>query len=285
MLHRDPLVEPAKDSVTSTQYGSDVDTKLLPARADHEPEGSERSGRDAPEWKESGTRWPNEATQRKGPWLGTALLSVAILMAVGWLYSGSAVESNHPEWSRVSTATAASTPDSVGIVQVESNGTEQVVPAIEVSYRDIDRGSTRTVRTALFRGDLVTATKNLQAAQGLDPAAALVELPDLTTNAPLQTLLKDRSNELFEVHLYDCCDEDGDVVEVLVNEAPFATVPIHHQGTIIAIPLHRGMNSIGIRGVADGGGGITVGFRTSRGDFYCGAMTQGQEHRLGVVVK
>ena len=285
MLHRDPCVEPAKEPVASMQYGSDVDIELLPTRADHESQRSGRSDRDEPDWKESGSRSPKEATQREGSWLGTALLGLAVLMGVGWFYSGSAVESNHPEWSKVSTATAASTPGSVGIVQVHSNGTEQVVPAIELSYRDIDRGSTRTVRTALFRGDLVAATKNLQAAQGLDPTATHVELPELTTNDPLQTLLKDRSNELFEVHLYDCCDEDGDVVEVLVNGAPFATVPIYHQRTTVAIPLHRGMNSIGIRGVADGGGGITVGFRTSRGDFYCGAMTQGQEHRLGVVVK
>jgi hypothetical protein len=46
-----------------------------------------------------------------------------------------------------------------------------------------------------------------------------------------------------------------------------------------------GTTVITLRGVHDGGGGITVSFQTSQGDFFCQPMDVGEECQVGVVVK
>jgi hypothetical protein len=53
----------------------------------------------------------------------------------------------------------------------------------------------------------------------------------------------------------------------------------------LAIPLGSGTNTVTVRGVKDGGGGITISFKTSRGNYFCQSMRVGEEHRMGVVVK
>lgn len=217
--------------------------------------------------------------------IGAALLLVAAVIGSFAMQHQGAAEQAHDNWAHVSAAEAASDSAVNRLVHVDAAGGDQAVSGIEVSYRDANRASMRRIRTALLRQEITSANQLLGAShQGLEshPSA---QPPDLATNTALVAAFQDRGNELFEIFLFDCCAEDGDVVEILVNDIPFSTIPITHQGSTVAIPLHRGVNSLTIRGVCDGGGGITVGFRTSRGDFYSGSMSEGQDHRLGVIVK
>ena len=70
-----------------------------------------------------------------------------------------------------------------------------------------------------------------------------------------------------------------------MNGKSFAAVPIMHQGTMLSIPLDRGSNTITVRGVKDGGGGVTLSFRTSRGEYFARYMAVGEEHHMSVVVQ
>ena len=58
-----------------------------------------------------------------------------------------------------------------------------------------------------------------------------------------------------------------------------------HQGTMVSIPLDRGTNIVTVRGVKDGGGGVTVSFKTSRGEYFARYMSVGEEHSMDVIVQ
>lgn len=226
---------------------------------------------------------PNE--NRHAPKVGIALLLVAALIAGFAMHREGATEHGHENWAHVSAAEVASDSAVNRLVHVSTAGAEQIVSGIEVSYQDANRSLMRQIRTALLRQNVTSANQLLGASHKGMELLNSFQPPDLAANTALVAAFQDRGNELFEIFLFDCCAEDGDVVEILVNDIPFSIIPITHQGSTVAIPLHRGVNSLTIRGVSDGGGGITVGFRTSRGDFYSGSMSEGQDHRLGVIVK
>lgn len=219
--------------------------------------------------------------------LGTAVLIAAIAVGGWFLLDSGSAEDQHPNWQHVAAATDASGADANQLVRLDASGEAQTLPTIEVASADRDRTATRKIRAALGRDNLVLATAELQAAQSLGSASQNPEVrpPELVANSDVAAALKDGRQELFEIELFDCCDEDGDVVEVIVNGSPFATVPILHSGTKIAIPLAQGKNQIAIRGVKDGGGGVTLSFRTSRGDYYARSMRVGQQYEMGVVVR
>ena len=144
----------------------------------------------------------------------------------------------------------------------------------------------RRIRLALLRNDLSMANNILHAAQRIPVTSSSdLQLPDLGTNKELVTALRDVRKELFRVELFDCCEEDGDVVEVLVNGVPFATVPITNAGTLLSIPLSAGTNTVTILGTQDGRGGVTLSLRTSRGEFFARRMHVGERHTMNVVVQ
>jgi hypothetical protein len=200
---------------------------------------------------------------------------------------GGSAERAHPNWQHVAAAAEASDASANPLVHLDSAGNSQVLPSIEVSGADQDRSSTRQVRLALRRGDLMLATAALQAAQKMPSASQNPDVtpPQITADSELAAPLRDGQSELFQIELFDCCDEDGDIVEVTVNGASFATVPIMHGGTTLSIPLQRGTNRVTIRGVTDGGGGITLSFRTSRGEYFARAMQVGEAYPMEVVVR
>jgi len=219
-------------------------------------------------------------------YLVAAALVAAI--AVGGLFAvrGGSAEKTHPNWQHVAAAADASDAGVAQLVHLDAAGAFQPVPTVELASADRDRGATRQIRAALRRDDLVSATAHLQAAQGLPSASQNPDVapPHLAADSELTKAIQD-GQELFQVELFDCCDEDGDIVEVLVNGSPFATVPIRHGGTKLSLPLARGNNSVTIRGVKDGGGGITLSFRTSRGDYFARSMRVGEAYPIGVVVR
>jgi len=231
----------------------------------------------------------NQVPEKLPGWLkllGGAVLTAGILIGGLGLLPGGSDESQHPNWQHVTAATDASKAGMSQLVHLSAAGTTETVKSVEVTSVDADRTLTWEIRQALLRGDLGGATRTLQAAQRI-PASpdGDVQLPDLAADADLVRALKDGRKELFQIELFDCCHEDGDVVEVLVNGSHFATIPIMNAGTLLSIPLGSGNNAITVRGTRDGGGGVTLSFRTSRGDFFARHLRVGEAYQLGVVVQ
>ena len=242
-----------------------------------------------PELTSFDTADPSHAAQRFGGWkrlLGGVVVAGGVLVGGLGLLSDSSDESEHPNWQHVATATEASTDGSSHLVHVGADGSSQTIRTLELTSADADRAATWRVRTALLRKDLAGATAALQAAQKFPSASdADVAQPDLAANPDLATALTDGRQELFQIELFDCCQEDGDVVDVLVNGSQFSTVPVTKAGTLLSIPLSSGSNTITVVGARDGRGGVTLSLRTSRGDFIARRMHVGEAYEIGVVVQ
>ena len=226
---------------------------------------------------ENGSAMSNSPNGGLSSLLGSAVLLGAVLIGGWYLWSGGASEKDHPSWQNVAAATDASTNEVNATYLVSKSGKSALSTKVETTSMDVDRVTTRKVRSALKTG-LAEAQATIQAAQGSG-----VKIADLAGNLQLLNALKDGKHEFFEVYLFDCCDEDGDVVEVLLNGSLFATVPITHDGTSLSIPLQKGNNDVAMRGIRDGGGGVTVSLRSSRGDYFCRSMRVGQEYHMEVV--
>ena len=87
----------------------------------------------------------------------------------------------------------------------------------------------------------------------------------------------------YLLHLYDSCAEDGDEVEVLIGQRSLGIIPINHLGTNLTIPVYgNSPTSLTIRGVKDGGGGITIACRTSLGHGFVRSLEPGEEQLVFV---
>ena len=264
--------EPTRDDRTCCQ-GAGRDLELPPI----------------PEIDRGNTPDSSHPPQRLGGWkrlLGGTIVAGGLLAGGLGLLSSGSDESEHPNWQHVTTATEASTDGSSQLVHVAADGTSRTARTLVVTSADADRAATWRVRTALLRKDLAGATAALQAAQRFPSESdADVAQPDLAANPDLATALRDGRQELFQIELFDCCQEDGDVVDVLVNGSQFSTVPITNAGTLLSIPLSSGSNTITVVGTRDGRGGVTLSLRTSRGDFIARRMHVGEAYDIGVVVQ
>jgi flagellar basal body-associated protein FliL len=273
-------ISPVPDSPrpqSSGHYRADDDIEL-PPMPDDAANATTTSGR-----SQTG---PSSKSGSLTTLLGSAVLMGAIVAGGWFMLRGNSAERQHPNWQHVSAAAEASNEGTSQLVHIDTAGTSRILPTIEVTAADANRNATQQVRLALMRNDLAAATAALQAAQSIPNAADTdIDQPQLTANSELALAIKEGRKELFQIELFDCCDEDGDVVEILVNDAPFATVPIMHAGTMLSIPLASGNNTVTLRGIHDGGGGVTVSFRTSRGDFFARYMSVGEEYRMEVTVK
>ena len=175
--------------------------------------------------------------------------------------------------------------ESDALVRVDKSGLAQLVSSIDVSAMDVDEETTRSVRELVRQDALDAATAKLRAAQRIPVVADVQQQePEIAADSQLRKAVNEETTKFFRLHLFDCCDEDGDIVQVVVNGEPFSTIPITHEGSLVSVPLAPGANAISLRGIRDGGGGITVSFRTSQGDYFCGRMRVGQERQLGVVI-
>ncbi len=154
--------------------------------------------------------------------------------------------------------------------------------AIPVGKADIDTLTTRRVLAALRANDQAETLRALAAAQMIpqDESGVSESIPQLSSGMRAELLSGDA--QFYHVFLFDSCAVDGDVVEILVDGVPFATVPITHRGATLSIPVGRG-TSIALRGVRDGIGGITVACRTSQGEFFMSAMAVGETQLIAIV--
>ena len=235
--------------------------------------------------------WPSQEVDAPRPtmgknWLWGLALGGAAIIAGLWLQQAGA-EQRHENWQHVAAASNASTDFAQQLIHFDGAGTAQTVRSLTVTGADRNLRATQELRSALRRNDLVTATATLQTAQGPQSAAdhASISWPELLPELAVTAGLQNGRTELYEIELFDCCDEDGDVVELLVNGTPFATVPLINGGSVVAIPLNRGQNSITMIATRDGGGGVTVSLRTSRGQYFSRYMAEGESHQMGVVVQ
>ncbi len=218
--------------------------------------------------------------------IGAAFVMGAV--AIGGFFfasQGGSLEKQHENWQHVAAAAKASTDDAQQLIHLDASGASAQSASLEVSSADMNRAAMQQIRIALMRNDLVSASAALQAAQNLPSPSANPDVRLPTIDTEMATAIKEGRKELYQIELFDCCHEDGDIVEVLVNGKSFAAVPIMHQGTMVSIPLDRGSNVITVRGVKDGGGGVTVSFRTSRGEYFARYMSVGEEHSMDVIVQ
>ncbi|WP_290923516.1 hypothetical protein [Halodesulfovibrio sp.] len=81
------------------------------------------------------------------------------------------------------------------------------------------------------------------------------------------------------VTLWDDCAEDGDIVEVSAGGMKY-TVPILHKPTTIVVPYSLDNAELKIRGVRDGGGGITIAAKTSVDSLPIPPMVEGEVRTL-----
>ncbi len=172
---------------------------------------------------------------------------------------------------------------------VEKAGASSFVTEVALEAKDLDENTTQTLSDHLKQGDQAQAQEVLQAAQKIpvpsDPEIQkLVKEPTVTTG--MADLFAKGDGELYRVFLYDSCAEDGDVVDVVIDGTTFATVPITHKGATLSVPIPRGGDvEVGLRGVRDGVGGITVACRTSSGDYFMQVMAEGQYQSIRMGAK
>ncbi|MCA9217921.1 MAG: hypothetical protein KDB27_32850 [Planctomycetales bacterium] len=258
-------------------YRADDDIELPPL------DDSNSNAADSEQWASGAP--PSHKSGGLGLILGAAALIGAIVVG-GWFYmGGGSAEKQHENWQHVAAAARVSNDSAQQLVRLDSSGVSAATSSLELSAADVNRAAMQQIRMALLRNDLVSASAALQAAQSLPSPSVNPDVVLPTIDADAATAIKQGRKELYQIELFDCCHEDGDIVEVLVNGQAFAVVPIMHQGTMLSIPLDRGNNIIIVRGVKDGGGGVTLSFRTSRGEFFARYMSVGEEHHMDVVVQ
>jgi hypothetical protein len=170
---------------------------------------------------------------------------------------------------------------------VHAGGALAFVTEIRLTDADRDTATAKSIAEALRGGDVAAAEAALVAAQRIPPAPD----PQSTASTPkplprvlptltlgLRRAILEGSSHFFHVYVFDTCDQDGDVVEILVGGERFATIPLTHKGATLSIPVPQGSGlDISVRALRDGeGGGVTLGCRTSTGDFLTGALHEGQ---------
>ncbi|MEZ6073214.1 MAG: hypothetical protein R3C10_23830 [Pirellulales bacterium] len=181
----------------------------------------------------------------------------------------------------------------VQVRHVNSGGAAEFTSMMTVARSDVDSATTSAVRTALEQNDIAQATQLVQRAQhipqltpeqqGLVADKLRRSVPEPQVTPGMQQAVVSGDASFYHIYLFDCCDEDGDIVEVMLDGVPFAVVPITNSGATLSVPIVNGASTtISLRGVHDGIGGITVACRTSQGDFFLSCMLEGEVQVVGV---
>jgi len=82
---------------------------------------------------------------------------------------------------------------------------------------------------------------------------------------------------IFSMRLIDDVDQDGDVVQILVDGVPVSFLSLTHGGATLEIPLKKGeSHRVTVLAVRDGVGGVTLGLQTSAGNVVSRRMLVGE---------
>ncbi len=209
------------------------------------------------------------------------VLAMTVAATAFWFQAGNP-EQRHENWKHVAAASDSSTEFAQQLIHIDEEGNSQALRSISVSRADLSQNASPRNQSVLSSSGPTTAISALHSLQNLQAVAKAAAMNPAIT---LANAMRNGRAELFEIELFDCCDEDGDVVEILLNGAPFAAVPLTHGGSVVAIPLAPGRNSITVLATHDGGGGVTVSLRTSHGEYFARYMDEGESHQMGVVVQ
>jgi hypothetical protein len=153
--------------------------------------------------------------------------------------------------------------------------------AIHFAAADIDEPTAQAVRAAMTAGDPSRALAVFLAAQSLPDK---LEANPIAASPKLQATLARPDTRFVRVYLFDSCINDGDVMALYLDDELIAIVPLTNAGATLTLPVPAsGRARIVLRGNVDGGGGITVGCRTSLGDFFCRPMTTGEVQPVGII--
>jgi hypothetical protein len=98
----------------------------------------------------------------------------------------------------------------------------------------------------------------------------------------LQEAVLSGERDLYRLKLLDTAAEDGDLVEVTIDGMPMGIVSLQNNGNELILPIRKGSTKMQVKGVRDGGGGITFGFRTSDGRVYSRSMDTGQVEQWAI---
>jgi hypothetical protein len=230
-------------------------------------------------------------------WCFAGLVALGIGMAT-WFHSG-VDETKCANWKHHQDIAQQADHSAKWLAQ---SGAVGFIDQVVASRADIDQPTTINLRKALQRNDVKAANQILQDAQrvathsGSDPGPGakaggkLITDPQSKALKPQLTpqmcdqILYQRA-QMVQVGLFDSCQEDGDVVEILVNGTPYCEVPLTKAGAIVSVPVVPGTSTVlAIRGTRDGTGGITVGCWTSQGQGFLRVMAPGEVESLGVVL-
>lgn len=161
---------------------------------------------------------------------------------------------------------------SKGEVAKVSREGKQVINTVGIGTADLATEVESKVKAALAQGDNSSA-RDLITGGAVAPDGEAQ--PDL--DAKLVEQIKSGEVRLYNITLWDTCAEDGDVAEILVDGKPFRRIGLFNARQEVVIPLPPGKpTQIVIRGIVDGGGGITLGCQTSKGEHFAQVMTPGQ---------
>ena len=147
-----------------------------------------------------------------------------------------------------------------------SAGDPALDPAAQSARREAFRRAGQLMLPAVQPGDLVEALQTMQ----------------LATQPPgVRQAVEDSRQQLAWLTVWDDMDEDGDTVEI-VSDGFARTVRLTNAPMRFAVPVpERGL--IDVRGIYDGGGGITMSLMTTTGKVAMPIMDVGQV--IGVPVQ
>jgi hypothetical protein len=145
------------------------------------------------------------------------------------------------------------------------NETGAVVPNIGLSRAD---ENPKLLAQAKASADPLQMAQVIQAQQ---PPNVQIS-PDI--GPQISAKVNSGQTKFYDVQVWDTCAEDEDIVDVMVDGSVYATVTLMHARTTVTIPCGPGTTvSIGAR--IDGGGGVTLGAKTSVGQYFTPILNPG----------
>ena len=236
------------------------------------------------------TSWGAAAAVNSVPWPLVVVAGV-VSLAAAFLFGGpppASVEQGSANWaSRVEPANQAYQANhDQPLYWRDSQGVPQHGAEVLVSDADLDATTSQAVASALRAGDLTEVERVIREAQAIPEPNGPAPAHKATLIDGLNHDLLRQGTDFYHIYLYDSCAEDGDIVEIRLDGVPFAAVPLTNRGATLSVPVSRSApTQISVRGIHDGGGGITVACRTSQGDFFSRTMAEGEVQPLAIAVK